>query len=161
MQRNIQAIHVMIRFAKVTIVYAFTRNNHCVKLINREIYVTQKKNDSKAFICTDEVCKGNDCVNGSDEQTLYKDIGCEYSKEGRCITKEECDKYIATSKGYTCTDDTVPITTTTDPTHAAKLSSHELRIFLRYPNIERSPTIKSSCKNIICNHKYSVQAVER
>ena len=65
------------------------------------------------------------------------------------------------SKGYTCNVDSAPMTTTTDPTHVAKLLSNELCIFPRYPNKEQSPTFKSSCKNIICNHKYSVQVVER
>ena len=46
-------------------------------------------NDSKALICTEEVCKGNDCVCSSGEQTLCKDIGCADPKEGRCITKGE------------------------------------------------------------------------
>ena len=92
---------------------------------------------------------------------MCKDIGCADPKECRCITKDECDKCMTTSKGYACNDDSTPMTTTTDSTHAAKISSNELRIFLRDPNIERSPTIKSSGKNIICNHKYSVQVVER
>ena len=118
-------------------------------------------NDPKAIICNDEVCKGNDCVCSSEEQTLCKDIGCAATKEGRCITKEECDKNMTTSKGYTYNDDSSPMTATTDSTHVAKLSSNELRIFLRDPNIERFPIIKSSCKNIICNHKYSVKVVER
>ena len=138
--------------------YNFPNNPYlCKPKEERDKYM----NDSKACICTDEVCKGNDCVSSSEEQTLYKDIGCEDPKEGRCITKEKCDKFMTTSKRYTCTNDNALITTTTDVTHAAKLSSNELRIFLRDPNIERSPTIKSACKNIICNHKYSVQAVER
>ena len=37
MQRNIQAIHVTISFAKVTIMYVVTRNNHCVKMLDVKI----------------------------------------------------------------------------------------------------------------------------
>ena len=33
--------------------------------------------------------------------------------------------------------------------------------FLRDPTIDRSPTIKSSCKNMINNHEHSVQVIER
>ena len=118
-------------------------------------------NDSKEIICNDEVCKDNNCVCSSEEQKLCKDIGCADPKEGKCITKEECDKYMTTFKGYTCNDDSAPMTTTTDPTHAATLSSNELCIFIRDLNIERSPTIKLPCKTLICNHKYSVKVVER
>ena len=81
-------------------------------------------NDSKAIICNDEVFKGSDCKCSSEEQTLIKDIGCADTKEGRCITKGECDKYMTTSKGYTCNDDSSPMTTTTDSTHASKFFSN-------------------------------------
>ena len=111
----------------------------------RDKYMT----DPKVFICTDEVFKGNDCVCSSEEQPLCKDVGCKDPKEGRCITIEECGKCMTTSKGYICTDDS-------DSIHTAKLSSNELLIFLRGSKIERSPTIKASCKNIMCNNKYSV-----
>ena len=41
------------------------------------------------------------------------------------------------------------------------LSSNEYNIFLRDLTIYRSPTIKSSRKNMINNHKHSVQVIER
>ena len=41
------------------------------------------------------------------------------------------------------------------------LSSNEYNIFLRDLTIDRSPTIKSSRKNMINNHKHSVQVIER
>ena len=68
---------------------------------------------------------------------------------------------MTTYKGYTCNDDSSPMTTTTDSINAAKHSPNEPRIFLRDPNIELFPTIKLSYRNIICNHKYSVKDVEQ
>ena len=117
--------------------------------------------ESKSYTCTDEVCKDNDCVCSSEEQPLCEDIGSEDLKEGKCMTKVECNKYMNVSKGCTCTDDSVLLTTTTDPIHEVKLSSNEFRICLRDSNIEPSPSIKSLCKNMIYTHKHSVQVVER
>ena len=54
-----------------------------------------------------------------------------------------------------------PITTTDDPIYDVKLSSSDFSIFLRNSKTKRSPSIKSSCNNMIDNHKQSVQVVER
>ena len=117
--------------------------------------------ESKGCTCTDEFCKGNDCVCKYKEQPLCEDIGCEDQKEGRRMTKDERDKYMTESKECSCTDDSAPIITTNDLIHAVKLFLNEFRIFLRDPNIERSQSIKLSCKNMIYNHKHSVQVVEK
>ena len=121
----------------------------------------QYRKQFPGYTCTDEFCKGNDCVCKYKEQPLCENIGFENQKEGRRMTKEGRDKYMTESKECSCTDDSAPIITTNDLIHAVKLSSNEFRIFLRDPNIERSQSIKLSCKNIIYNHKHSVQVVEK
>ena len=115
MRRNIQAVHVMLSYATVTIVDEDLRNNHCVKIsdvyIKRKVDEWQQRNvtgiyiyASKGYNCNHEVYKGNDFGYSFKEQPLCEDIECENQTEGRCMTKEDCERYITNSKGYTCND---------------------------------------------------------
>ena len=61
--------------------------------------------ESKGYTFTYEFFQGNDCACSCKEQPLCEDIECEDQKEGRCMTKEECDKYMTESKRYPFTDD--------------------------------------------------------
>ena len=104
-------------------------------------------------------CKGNDCVSKYKEQKLCEDIGCEDQTDGRCMTKEAHDKSIPDSKECHCFGDSAPIKITNAKIHSDKLSSNGNNTFLQNQTIDRSLTIKSSCKNMINNHEHSVQVI--
>ena len=55
-------------------------------------------NASNGYNCNDAVCKGNDCGCCYKEQPMCEEIDCEDQMEGRCVTKEDCVRYINDSK---------------------------------------------------------------
>ena len=55
-------------------------------------------NVSNGYNCNDAVCKGNDCGCCYKEQPMCEEIDCEDQMEGRCVTKEDCVRYINDSK---------------------------------------------------------------
>ena len=59
-------------------------------------------NASSEYNCTDTFCNGNDCGYCYMEQPLCEDIAYEYQTEGRCMTIEDCERYMTDSKGKTC-----------------------------------------------------------
>ena len=126
-----------------------------------DTFLKQYTKNFPGYNCTAVFCKGNDHVCKCKEQRLCEDIGCEDQKEGRCMTKDEYDKYMTDSKECNCSDDSAPITITNTTIHADKLFSNAYNIFLLNQTIERSPSIKSSCTNMINNHENSVQVIER
>ena len=111
------------------------------------------------YFFTAVYCKGNDCVSKYKERKLCEDIGCEDQTDGRCMKKEAHDKYMPDSKESHCFVDSAPIKITNAKIHSDKLSLNENNIFLQNQTIDRSLTIKSSCKNMINNHEHSVQVI--
>ena len=57
------------------------------------------------YPCNDEFCKDNNCVYSYKDQLLCEDIECEDQKECRCMTKEDSERYMTDSKGYTCNNE--------------------------------------------------------
>ena len=70
MQRNIQAIHVIISFATIKIADAITRNNHCVQILDVHIKkigrcmtpeeCDRHMNASNGYNYNDDYYKGNE-----------------------------------------------------------------------------------------------------
>jgi len=72
-------------------------------------------NLNKGYACSYKFCKGNNCVckykikteQPTKEPTtsptpMCKDVGCKEQEEGKCMTKEACDKYSKQFPGYSC-----------------------------------------------------------
>ena len=51
---------------------------------------TSKMTESTGYPCHDALCKGNDCLCSSQEQTLSEDIGFDDRKEGYFRSKKNC-----------------------------------------------------------------------
>ena len=81
------------------------------RVYNKECrYLTTVKYDkhmtaSNGYNCNAAVCKGNDCGCCYKEQSMCEEIDYEDQIEGRCMTKEDCVRYMNDSKGYTCNDE--------------------------------------------------------
>ena len=84
-----------------------TRANNITKKIDDSVTKidTAHMIASKGYTCTVEICKGNACECRCKEQPWCENIGCDDQKEYRCMTKEECERYMTEYKDYTCNDE--------------------------------------------------------
>ena len=62
-------------------------------------------NTYKGYNCNDKLLKGNEFGCCYKEQPLCEGIDCADQKKCSCMTKEDSERYMSNSKGYTCNDE--------------------------------------------------------